>query len=57
MGAVLRCWRFPSWLLRAKYLTPTIGLNKIQGKPFLISDILTEIERLIVAPINAKPAA
>jgi len=46
-----------AWLLRAKYLTPTIGLNKIQGKPFLISDILTEIERLIVAPINAKPAA
>ncbi len=27
------------WLLRAKYLVPAEGLNKIQGKPFLVSEI------------------
>jgi 2-oxoglutarate/2-oxoacid ferredoxin oxidoreductase subunit alpha len=32
------------WLLRAKYLAPAEGLNKIQGKPFLISEILASIE-------------
>jgi 2-oxoglutarate/2-oxoacid ferredoxin oxidoreductase subunit alpha len=28
-----------SWLLRAKYLVPAEGLNKLQGRPFLISEI------------------
>ena len=28
-----------SWLLRAKYLAPAQGLNKVQGKPFLVSEI------------------
>jgi 2-oxoglutarate/2-oxoacid ferredoxin oxidoreductase subunit alpha len=27
------------WLLRAKYLVPAEGLNKLQGRPFLISEI------------------
>ncbi len=27
------------WLLRAKYLVPARGLNKVQGRPFLISEI------------------
>lgn len=27
------------WLLRAKYLVPAEGLNKIQGRPFLVSEI------------------
>ncbi|MGL6097862.1 MAG: 2-oxoacid:acceptor oxidoreductase subunit alpha, partial [Fimbriiglobus sp.] len=36
-----------SWLLRAKYLAPAEGLNKIQGKPFLISEIEAAIERLL----------
>ncbi len=27
------------WLLRAKYLVPAEGLNKVQGRPFLISEI------------------
>jgi 2-oxoglutarate ferredoxin oxidoreductase subunit alpha len=27
------------WLLRAKYLVPAQGLNKVQGRPFLISEI------------------
>ena len=33
------------WLLRAKYLAPAVGLNKIQGKPFLVSEILSAIEK------------
>jgi 2-oxoglutarate/2-oxoacid ferredoxin oxidoreductase subunit alpha len=36
------------WLLRAKYLVPAEGLNKIQGRPFLIS----EIEAAITAKIG-----
>ncbi len=31
------------WLLRAKYLVPAKGLNKVQGRPFLISEIETAI--------------
>ncbi|MEO2091983.1 MAG: 2-oxoglutarate ferredoxin oxidoreductase subunit alpha, partial [Gemmataceae bacterium] len=27
------------WLLRAKYLVPADGLNKVQGRPFLVSEI------------------
>ena len=27
------------WLLRAKYLVPAEGLNKVQGRPFLVSEI------------------
>jgi 2-oxoglutarate ferredoxin oxidoreductase subunit alpha len=33
------------WLLRAKYLVPAEGLNKVQGKPFLVSEILSAIEK------------
>lgn len=32
------------WLLRAKYLAPAKGLNKVQGKPFLVSEIEAAIE-------------
>ncbi len=32
------------WLLRAKYLVPAEGLNKVQGKPFLVSEIEAAIE-------------
>ena len=35
------------WMLRAKYLVPAVGLNKIQGKPFLVSEIETEIAKLL----------
>jgi 2-oxoglutarate/2-oxoacid ferredoxin oxidoreductase subunit alpha len=34
-------------LLRAKYLVDAIGLNKVQGKPFLVSEIETKIEELL----------
>ena len=34
------------WLLRAKYLVPATGVNKIQGRPFLVSEIENAIEVL-----------
>ena len=36
-----------SWLLRAKYLVPAEGLNKVQGKPFLVSEIEAAIEKML----------
>jgi 2-oxoglutarate ferredoxin oxidoreductase subunit alpha len=35
------------WLLRAKYLAPAEGLNKIQGRPFLVSEIEAAIEKAL----------
>jgi 2-oxoglutarate ferredoxin oxidoreductase subunit alpha len=35
------------WLLRAKYLAPAQGLNKVQGKPFLVSEIEAAIEKML----------
>lgn len=35
------------WLLRAKYLAPAEGLNKVQGKPFLVSEIEAAIEKAL----------
>jgi 2-oxoglutarate ferredoxin oxidoreductase subunit alpha len=35
------------WLLRAKYLAPAQGLNKVQGKPFLVSEIEAAIEKAL----------
>ncbi len=34
-------------LLRAQFLVDAIGLNKIQGKPFLVSEIEQKIEQLL----------
>ena len=40
------------WLLRAKYLAPAEGLNKVQGKPFLVSEIEAAIEKALgLAPV------
>jgi 2-oxoglutarate ferredoxin oxidoreductase subunit alpha len=36
-----------SWLLRAKFLAPAEGLNKVQGKPFLVSEIEAAIEQAL----------
>jgi len=36
-----------SWLLRAKYLAPAEGLNKVQGRPFLVSEIEAAIEKML----------
>jgi 2-oxoglutarate ferredoxin oxidoreductase subunit alpha len=35
------------FLLRAKYLVNAVGLNKIQGRPFLVSEITTKIESML----------
>ena len=32
-------------LLRGKFLVDAVGLNKIQGRPFLVSEIEAKIER------------
>jgi 2-oxoglutarate ferredoxin oxidoreductase subunit alpha len=34
-------------LLRAQYLVDAVGLNKIQGKPFLVSEIEAKIDELL----------
>ncbi|HEY1377948.1 MAG TPA: 2-oxoacid:acceptor oxidoreductase subunit alpha [Gemmataceae bacterium] len=45
------------WLLRAKYLVDAVGLNKVQGRPFLVSEIEAKIAELLgeYAPV-APPA-
>jgi 2-oxoglutarate ferredoxin oxidoreductase subunit alpha len=35
------------WLLRAKYLVPAESLSKVQGKPFLVSEIEAVIEKML----------
>ncbi|MEE8424760.1 MAG: 2-oxoacid:acceptor oxidoreductase subunit alpha [Elusimicrobiota bacterium] len=34
-------------VLRAKYLIPAVGLNKVKGQPFMISEIRDEIARIL----------
>jgi 2-oxoglutarate ferredoxin oxidoreductase subunit alpha len=34
-------------LLRDKYLVDAIGLNKIKGKPFLVSEVAEAIDELL----------
>jgi 2-oxoglutarate ferredoxin oxidoreductase subunit alpha len=42
------------WLLRAKYLVPAEGLNKVQGRPFLVSEIEAAIEKALGGPPTAE---
>lgn len=35
------------FLLRAQYLVDAVGLNKVQGKPFLVSEVTDAIQRLL----------
>ena len=35
------------WVLRAKYLVDAIGMNKIQGRPFMQNELEVKIEELI----------
>jgi 2-oxoglutarate ferredoxin oxidoreductase subunit alpha len=37
------------WLLRAKYLTPAESLSKVQGRPFLVSEIEAKIAEMLGA--------
>ncbi len=34
-------------LLRAEFLVDAVGLNKIQGRPFLVSEIEQKIEAML----------
>jgi 2-oxoglutarate ferredoxin oxidoreductase subunit alpha len=36
-------------LLRAEYLVDAVGLNKVQGRPFLVSDVEMKIEEMLRA--------
>lgn len=36
-----------SMIIRSKYLIDAVGLNKIQGKPFSVSEIVTKINSLV----------
>ena len=35
------------WLIQAKYLVETAGLNKVKGKPFAVEEIKAKIEELL----------
>ena len=35
------------WILRAEYLVDAVGLNKIQGRPFQVSEITAKISRML----------
>jgi 2-oxoglutarate ferredoxin oxidoreductase subunit alpha len=36
-------------ILRAEFLVDAIGLNKIQGKPFAIREVVEKIEQVLKA--------
>src|SRR5581483_4576414 len=44
-------------LLRAKYLVDAVGLNKVQGRPFLVSEIEAKIAELLgeYSPVAPRP--
>ncbi len=44
-------------LVRAEFLVDAIGLNKVQGKPFIISEIVDAIRNLLSNQTVAAPAA
>ena len=37
-------------LLRAKYLVDAVGLNKVQGRPFKVQEIVAKVEEMLGAP-------
>ena len=43
-------------LLRAKYLIDAVGLNKVQGKPFLVGEVESKIESMLAGD-PARPMA
>jgi 2-oxoglutarate ferredoxin oxidoreductase subunit alpha len=42
------------WLIRAKYLVDAEGLNKVQGRPFLVSEIEERIAQMLGEHIPAE---
>jgi 2-oxoglutarate ferredoxin oxidoreductase subunit alpha len=43
------------WLLRAKHLVDAVGLNKVQGRPFLVSEIEAKIAEMLGEYAPAAP--
>ncbi len=43
-------------VLRAETLIDCIPLNKVQGKPFKVAEIVARVEELLVTKIGAKPS-
>jgi 2-oxoglutarate ferredoxin oxidoreductase subunit alpha len=41
------------FLVRAKFLIDAVGLNKIQGKPFKVAEIVAKIEELVTPMLKA----
>jgi len=46
-----------AYVIRANYLIDTIGLNKIQGQPFKVSEIVSKIEELTTVGASAVASA
>jgi 2-oxoglutarate ferredoxin oxidoreductase subunit alpha len=56
LGEILQQYKqvlIPEWnlgqlrmLIQAKYLRPTVGLNKVQGKPFAVEEIVEKIQAM-----------
>jgi 2-oxoglutarate ferredoxin oxidoreductase subunit alpha len=44
-------------IIRAKYLVDAIGLNKVQGKPFSVSEVVDKIEALLRGDTSDSQAA
>jgi 2-oxoglutarate/2-oxoacid ferredoxin oxidoreductase subunit alpha len=44
------------WLLRARFLVDAVGLNKIQGQPFKVSEVIARVEELLGQHAIAAPA-
>ncbi|MDA1229539.1 MAG: 2-oxoglutarate ferredoxin oxidoreductase subunit alpha, partial [Planctomycetota bacterium] len=40
-------------LIRSRFLVDAIGFNKVQGKPFSISELLQEITRIVGSDVTA----
>jgi 2-oxoglutarate ferredoxin oxidoreductase subunit alpha len=44
-------------VLRAKYLVDAVGLNKVQGKPFSVSEVVEKIESILGGDTSTSMAA
>lgn len=44
-------------LIRSKYLVDARGLNKIKGKPFLVSEVTAAIDTVLSTPLSELPAS
>ena len=42
-------------ILRAEFLVDCVGLNKVQGQPFMVREVEAAIEKLLGMPAGAKP--